>query len=81
MVVLKIVNLNMKTKDITVKEYAKWYGCSVSNVTKQIRKRKPLEGVLKVKPFGRFYLLSVDKKMNADTFTNGLLPTYKQKSS
>ena len=77
---MKIVNLDMKTKDITVKEYANWYGCSVSNVTKQIRKKKPLEGVLKIKAFGRFYLLSVDRDMNIDTCKNDLLPTYNKKA-
>ncbi|HUM53556.1 MAG TPA: hypothetical protein PK431_17180 [Chitinophagales bacterium] len=65
------------TKDISPKEYAAWRGCSVSNITKQIRHDRALPGVIKVKGFNRFYLLEVDINMNADTFKEGKLPAYK----
>jgi Fic family protein len=49
----------MKTKDITPTEYAKMRGCTLQNVTKQIRKGKSLPYVIRVKKFGRFYLLEI----------------------
>lgn len=70
----------MKTKDITVKEYAKYRCCSISNITKQLRHNRVLPGVLTVKGFSRFYLLEVDINLNADTFKEGKLQPYKSKN-
>jgi hypothetical protein len=58
----------MKTKDIEPSQYAAWYGCSLQNVTKRLRQKKKLEGVIRVKRFSRFYLLEVAADMNAETF-------------
>lgn len=57
-----------KTKDITPKQYAKWYGCTLQNVTKKIRDNRYLDGVITIKSFSRFYLLEVNEDMNAETF-------------
>lgn len=58
----------MATKDITPLQYAEWYGCTLQNVTKQLRKHRELLGVIRIKKFSRFYLLEVDKKMDAQSF-------------
>ena len=58
----------MKTKDITPLQYAKWYGCTLQNVTKKIRNNRHLDGVITIKSFSRFYLLEVNADMNAETF-------------
>jgi len=60
--------MTAKTKDITPKQYAKWYGCTLQNVTKKIRQNGHLDGVIRIKSFSRFYLLEVHEGMNAETF-------------
>lgn len=56
------------TKDVTPKQYAKWYGCTLQNITKQIRKNKELPYVITIKKFSRFYLLEVPNHLNTDSF-------------
>lgn len=65
----------MKTKDITPAEYAKYRGCSEQNISKHIRNGNALNlaYVIKLKNFGRFYLLEVPAKLNASTFQENLI--------
>lgn len=58
----------MATKDITPKQYAKWYGCSYQYIQKCIAAQKPLPHVLKIKEWSRFYTLEVPETLNADSF-------------
>lgn len=66
------------TKDITPKQYANWYGCSLNNITKHLRKGNSLPHVITIKRWSRFYLLEVPKSLNAKTFleiqTNSIQP-------
>lgn len=59
----------METKDITPLEYAKYRGCSIQNVTKQIRNKRELPHVLKIKHWSRFYTLEVPISLSAKSFT------------
>lgn len=61
LVVLKILYLCQMTKEITPLQYSKYLGCSLSNVTKHIRKGSLhcLPDVIEVKHYSRFYLLVV----------------------
>lgn len=53
----------MIKKDMTPAEYAKLAGCSLQNITKHLRKKKPkLPGVISIKKYSRFYLLEVNTK-------------------
>lgn len=45
---------------ITPKQYAASKGISLSAVTKKIRDKKPLDGVLYIQNMGRFYILHVE---------------------
>jgi len=58
----------MKTKEITPLEYAKYRGCSLANVTKQIRNNRSLPMVIKIKKWSRFYLLEVPANLDANSF-------------
>lgn len=49
----------MKTVDITPKDYAKWRGCTLQNVTKHLRAGNELPHVIDIKRYSRFYLLVV----------------------
>ncbi len=61
----------MKTKDITPLQYANWKGCTIQNITKNLRNETPLKHVIKVKNFSRFYLLEVPDWLTKETFTEG----------
>ncbi len=75
--------MKQKTKDITPKEYARYRGWTLQNVTKHIRKGNgaTLLHVLKVKNFSRFYLLEVPDSLDAKSFTTDKITfaTKKQK--
>lgn len=58
----------MKTKDVTPKEYSKWYGCSLQYIGKCVRAGKVLPYVESIKKWSRFYLLVVPEDLNAETF-------------
>lgn len=49
----------MKTKLITPKEYAASKKCTPQNIHKKIKSGRPLEDVINIKQFDRFYLLEV----------------------
>ncbi len=71
MVVLKkIVNLEMNTKEITAKKYAELLGCTEQNVTKHIRNEKwdYLPHVIRVKRFSRFVVLEVPADLSKNSF-------------
>jgi hypothetical protein len=74
----------METKDITPIQYAKWYGCSLANITKHLRKGNSLPYVITIKRWSRFYLLEVPKSLNAKSFseikTNGIQPIMRKLS-
>ena len=56
-----------KTKDLTPTQYAKLRDISLSAVTEAVRRGWQMPGVVKVKKFGRFYLLKVDtNKLNTN---------------
>jgi hypothetical protein len=61
----------MQTKDITPKQYAKWKGCTIQNITKHIRAGNDLPHVITVKNFSRFYLLEVPQELTAESFKVG----------
>jgi len=61
----------MQTKDITPKQYAKWKGCTIQNITKHIRAGNELPYVITIKNFSRFYLLEVPHSLNAESFKEG----------
>jgi hypothetical protein len=56
------------TKDITPKEYAKWAGCTVANISKKIRNGGYLVHVIRIKKWSRFYTLEVPKDLDAKSF-------------
>lgn len=64
-----IENKNM-FKDITLSEYAGYRKCTLSNISKQIRKNRNLPNVIEIKKWGRFYTLMVPIWLNADTYNN-----------
>lgn len=53
------------TKEITPHQYAKYLGCSESNVSKHLRngKMEHLPDVIEVKRYSRFYVLVVLDKI------------------
>lgn len=48
-------------KVITPKQYAKFKGCSLQNITALLRNERKLECIKKVKKFSRFYVLEVSE--------------------
>lgn len=64
-----------KTKDITPKQYAKFKGCTLANITKHIRAGNALRlpHVIKLKNVSRFYLLEVPEKLTNDTFNSDII--------
>lgn len=56
------------TKQITPNQYAKWYGCTLQNITKHLRKENPLPHVIRVIKYSRFYLLEVPETLSAKSF-------------
>lgn len=61
-----------KTKRITPKQYADYRGWHVTNVTKHLRKGNPLDQVIRVINYSRFYLLEVSESLNAQSFETPL---------
>lgn len=68
----------MKTKDITPNQYAEFKKCSVQNIRKHIKLGNPLEHVIKIKTWSRFYTLEVPETLNAESFSTTKIK-YKKK--
>ena len=69
----------METKDITPKEYAGYCKKSLSAITKKIRNNTPMDFVIQVKNWSRFYTLEVPNWLNADSFKTEPREGYKKK--
>lgn len=52
-------------KQITVSLYAKWRGITTQAVTKMIRQKGSLPGIVHIKQFSKFYLLYPTKEFLA----------------
>jgi hypothetical protein len=63
----------MKTKEITPIQYADYHGCTLQNITKQLRKGRPLAGVRDVIKYSRFYLLIVSESMEVNTIEDAIM--------
>jgi len=57
-----------KTKRINAAQYAEWAGCTRQNITKHIANGTPLQHVIKITKYSRFYLLEVPESLNAESF-------------
>jgi len=62
----------ISTKEITPQQYRKYLGCSLSNVTKHLRKGQLqyLPDVIKVKKYSRFYVLEVPRDLIVPELTS-----------
>ena len=69
----------METKDITPKQYAEYRGCSVQNIRKYVELGKPLEFVLQIKRWSRFYTFEVPATLSAESFTTDKIKYKKKK--
>lgn len=58
-------------KQITVSLYAKWRGITTQAVTKMIRQKGSLPGIINIKQFSKFYLLTPTKEFLAQNDTLG----------
>lgn len=50
-----------KYEEMTPTQYAEKVGLTLNAITKALREKRTLTGVMKVNKFGRFYVLKVDK--------------------
>lgn len=55
------VSIMAKYEEMTPTQYAEKVGLTLNAITKALREKRTLTGVMKVNKFGRFYVLKVDK--------------------
>lgn len=67
----------MDTKEITPKKYAKWWGCHKSYIQRLLQNEQfdKLPNVIRVKKFGRFYVLEVPNNLSENDFREILPPS------
>lgn len=55
--------MDLKTKDITAMDYAKYRGMSVQMIRRKIKDNKDLVEVISIKRYSRFYTLEVPESL------------------